>query len=717
MDAAPIDAAVAEARCPDYRSFSPRALVTLLPTVGSVDITVPPEHVVPVSRSADEERGGRGAMFNYRAFALDSRSPGGHGSSHRYLDTTLGFNLDDWIFRSQQSYIQSAGNGIGRWQSAFAQKTFIEQRQVLQAGWITTYSPLFGGIPIQGAQWLPERALALQANVAVTGIAATRARVELSQNGVMLLSTVVPPGPFSINDYPLQNRSIDLNVRLVEDTGTEQKFVVPASSLMLAGSNSTTEGFSLAAGTLWDQSDAGMYRSSPVFAASQGWRLGAFSGVAGGLVARNYASAGGAANVQITPIHAVYAQLLAAHDGERKLTGLRGSAAFTSRVGTDLSFGLSGNLRSRGYRELLATQQLLQPENLNPTQRNQIAVNMAWDLGTLGSLSGGMTREGLAVGDPAYGYNLSWNTHWRNIYFTLGFARSLARDIPLNPADPASLNGRITGNNYFFANLNIPLGWGVTTNSYVRQQRDVTRTGAMVGQRLNERLSYNASVEKVHGPSQNTSTQFSASLLAHYASLSAGMGQGDGRTSFHAQASGGVIATSHGVAFSPYPVQDTYGIVKTGDVAGLRINAPGGPVWSGPGGLAALPSLQPYRESRVEVSANDLPLDVDVDDGAQAVRASRGAVLNMSMRAARVIRWMLTVSTADGALLPAGTSVLRGEEFHTAAAARGRVLVQSRANERIYAELANGQRCEIQGIQLHAQAGDDLFQAGTAVCR
>ena len=116
MDDSPIDATAVEAPCRDYRRFSPRTVVTLLPTVGSVDITVPPEHVMPDPRSADEERGGRGAMFNYRAFALESHSSGGRGSSHRYLDTTLGLNLDDggalMVFRMRD------GEGRAMWASA-----------------------------------------------------------------------------------------------------------------------------------------------------------------------------------------------------------------------------------------------------------------------------------------------------------------------------------------------------------------------------------------------------------------------------------------------------------------------------------------------------------------------------------------------------------------------------------------------------------------------
>ena len=71
MDDSPIEAAAVEAPCRDYRRFSPRTVVTLLPTVGSVDITVPPEHVMPDPRSADEERGGRGD----RQAATELRSP------------------------------------------------------------------------------------------------------------------------------------------------------------------------------------------------------------------------------------------------------------------------------------------------------------------------------------------------------------------------------------------------------------------------------------------------------------------------------------------------------------------------------------------------------------------------------------------------------------------------------------------------------------------
>jgi outer membrane usher protein FimD/PapC len=710
----PIGAVASDGDCPDYRTFSPRSVLALQPDLGAVDIIVPPEHVVPVPRAFRTESAGVGGTLNYRAFALENRVRGGAGSSYRYVDTTVGFNLDDWVLRSQQSYSHNGGSGHWHWQSATAQKTFAAQAQVLQAGWITTQSPLFSGIPLTGVQWFPERALRPQASFAVTGVAATTARVEITQKGVLLLSTVVPPGPFSLSDYLLQDRGTDLQVRVTEQTGAEQRFVVPAASL-LAADMAVPEGLSVAAGTLWDQTDSVGYRHSPVLAASQGWSHDNLSGVAGVLVSRSYLSAGGAGGIGLGP-HSAYVQMLAAHDGEQGVTGAITNGALALRLHREFSVGLSGQLRSRGYRTLQEAQGLVQSPWVLGDARSQVGINVTWDIGGRGSLIAGVIRARDSAGNTAYIYSQSWNAHWRDIYFSVGLAHSSGTPGAARPAATSQPGG----GNYFYANVSLPLGHQATANGYLRQREGTSWAGASISQRLSDTFAYQASAERASGRQQGDNTNLSASLLARYVNLAAGTGRGNGHAGYFGQASGGLVATQQGLAFSPYPVQDTFGTAQTGDVVGVRIETPAGPVWSGPGGLAALPALMPYQESRVEVAGNVLPVDVDADNPSQTVQAGRGAVVNLSMGVKRVRRIVLTVTTAGGGLLPAGSAVLRGaDEFFTAAAAKGRVLLLSGgvSDVPLYAELADGKRCAIQDIQLLPRAQDEIFQTGTATCK
>ena len=64
----------------------------------------------------------------------------------------------------------------------------------------------------------------------VTGIASTpQARVEIRQQGIMVYSTLVPAGPFTLTDIPLRNVTSDLTVTVIETDGSQHSQVVPAS--------------------------------------------------------------------------------------------------------------------------------------------------------------------------------------------------------------------------------------------------------------------------------------------------------------------------------------------------------------------------------------------------------------------------------------------------------------------------------------------------------
>jgi len=719
----------ADEPCPDYRDFSPRTVVVLRPNEGLVELTVPPEDVMPLLRAQGTETGGAGGLFNYRGYAYQSRFGGGQTTNNYYLDTELGFNLDDWIVRARQIY--TAGDSGGRWvsQSAYAQKTFAEQQQVLQAGRTSTINPLYGGIPITGAQWFPERGLRRARSFPINGVAGTRARVEVRQAGVLLVSTVVPPGPFTLTDYPLNNFGVDLQVRVIEETGSEQLITVPASSLLLAADHTQNAGLSVAAGQLWDQASVRRYRQVALASGSYGWSWGPAGGSVGALLAENYASAGVAANWRLAPSASAYGQLLTSHDARRGVNGTQASASLAWLASDTLALGASGNLRTRGFRSLQESASLYQGPILGTGTRSQMGVTASWNLGSLGALSGGVTRQNYFNGDPGYVYSLAWGfTTWRRISVQVGVSHNTSRNYLADPLQPAlgSLNQR-TGN-FAYVNVNIPLDWGVTSTSYARRSNNETRYGTGVDQRVNDMLSYRLNAERVSpagGAATRTETSGSVTVVPRYTSLTLGVSDRQSAgSSYYGELSGSVLGTSEGVGMSPHQVGDTFGGVKTGDVVGLRVDTPQGPVWSGPGGFAAVPYLPAYQESRLETSFKTTDVDVDVDSPLHVLRTGRGAVVNVDMGARQVRRLLLTTVDAQGQLLPSGLPVLRtvkggGDgEYFSATAQGGRILVNRVVDgDAFYVELANGKRCTLQDMQTQPRTDGQLFESGTAVCK
>ena len=712
--------------CPQYTDISPRTVVTLKPLDSAVDI-VTPQEFVQETKPVVSVQGGVGAMLNYRANAMESSFGNSSTSGYRQLDTTAGFNANDWIFRSQQSYsVQQSGNlSTSRLihMGMYGQKTFTEHRQVLQGGRIYVQAPMFGGTPIVGAQWVPESAMVSPSGFAVTGMANSRARVEISQNGVLLHSTVVPSGPFRISGFPINNRSVDLQVKVTEENGSQQTSVVPSASLWLAAEHDAVVGLSVAAGQLWDVSGSGALANTPLLTASQGWYYGdRMSGIAGLQLSTNYVASGVGLNTRLWRSGpSANMQLVASNDITHNRRGTMGSAALGFAASEKLNFGISGNLRSQNYGSLeqAKTLQTIQP-NLNGA-RAQLAGNVSFNAGAIGSFSANMARQYSFNGDLADTYSASWSIPVFRAQLGLTLTHSPARYVSNAISGESTFQPKSSS---IFASLNIPLFEGANSYSSISRTNsggvDSTRRSTSVDQKVNGYFSYRASVDSVESQSgaARTNTSISASMLPKYTTLGLGVSQGGGSSTYYGEASGGVVVHKDGVGFSPSSIQDSFGLVKVGDITGARLNTPGGAVWTGLNGLAAIPSLTPFQKSQIELDTAAFPDGIDVDNGYQSVQAGRGAVLKMNIKVSRVRRLLMKLTRPDGQALPVGTPILRDDgEYVAPVLSGGRVFVGNYVEGQNYvADLGESKQCTFNNIKFVPRVEGEQFERATAQC-
>ena len=140
-----------------------------------------------------------------------------------------GFNLGDWRFRNYSTYNRDQ-YGQGRWQAlqTYAQRDLRSIRgQLLGDG--STPGDLFDSVQFRGVQiasddsMLPDSLSGYAPTI--RGVAQTNARVTVRQNGYIIYSTYVPPGPFALDDlYPTSGGG-DLDVTVTEADGRETRFV------------------------------------------------------------------------------------------------------------------------------------------------------------------------------------------------------------------------------------------------------------------------------------------------------------------------------------------------------------------------------------------------------------------------------------------------------------------------------------------------------------
>ena len=705
--------------CIDFSTVFLQTVVSLDPTNGIVEITTPAENV-EVVKSARVETGGRAALLNYRFSTSQSSYEGAPKSSFTQVDTLAGFNWDDWIVRSQQSYSFQNGQTIGRFSGAFAQKTFVEKKQILQGGLIWTQNPLYSGVPFAGAQWIPEFALNSTAKYPITGVAGTRARVEVKQNGIVLLSTVVPPGPFALTEYQQASLTSDLQVKVTEENGAEQNFVIPSSSLLLAGENLVDNGIYASAGLLWDASASNNIRSIPMVTAAKNWKPSpSINLTMGGLLTPHYASVGAATNTKVDLLGKVnlYGQVIASRDNPDNATGAMGSAAALWSKSDEFQVGVSGNVRTAGYRSVQQAEsgvvQIGAVVASGPYA--QIGTNLRWNSKSVGSFNASLTHQ-TYFGAPA---SNSYSAGWSSAIGAANLSVSFTHNSQNNSANSSA--GRSNSSNSVYASLNMPLGPKTSTSTYVRQASDSgkesTHVSTSLEHKVNDSFTVRVTTEKALSDPGQPDIGISASVIPRYTSLSFGVSSGPGRTSYYAEASGGIVFSSQGLSFSPSAVQDTFGVVKLGDVAGIMLQTSSGNVWSGYNGLAAVPGLSPFQDSRVEIDGSSLSAEVDVEQGAQVVRAGRGAFVDMAMKVTKVRRVLLTVTYKED-VLPAGMAIVRDQNnFFTMSSKNGFVMMTDWKDEEKYsAQLSDDKSCTFKNIQMKPRVTGDFFERGTAVC-
>jgi outer membrane usher protein FimD/PapC len=666
------------------------AQVRLDPGQQQVSLIVPTDWLLPrqpLQRSWVS--GGTAGLLNYDALVVAS-SANGQSSQFRNLGTELGFNAGDWVVRSRQNY--TSFDGVERFEHLYTQASHTVERYqaTLQLGQLNMNSPLFAGEPFTGIQILPETALArrhqqgLGGGAQVEGLAFSPSRVEVRQSGVLIHTTVVPAGPFTLRDLPLLSHQLELEVSVFEESGEQRQMRVPAANLRPA-SVGAEPGYGLSAGKVRRFSFDD--RPAPTFvAASKDWQWAPATRFSTGLMgASDYQSVGWGVQHALAPgVVASFQQLSSrAPDAAR---GQEQQATFSSTLGLGWSGSVTLSQRNEGFRTLADTGQALPANDFYGRAERQWGASLSHSSATWGSFIGTLSRYAIDEQEDRSRISAAWSRVFSGANLSLSVQRESGGNRP---------GARGTG---AYVTLGLPLGRNRHVNAYSRydDQRG-QRNGASYNQQVSDTLGYRLGAER----SDRGQTDFNGrvSALARYTSVDLGYARsGAGSSSYDLSLRGGVALHEEGLTASPYPLRDTFGLLKVGDAAGIKVSTPQGPVWTDGGGRAVAASLPAYQASRIEIDTVSLPRNVDVFNGYQEVEAGRGAVPRLDFSVASVRRLMLHIRTVEGDWVPKGASV-HGEqgEYLTSVVDAGLVyLADAPDNVRLQVMLPDHPPCQVE---------------------
>lgn len=701
-----------EDTCPNYQQGSPDTVVTLSPEQWRVDLVVPQEALQ--SRDSLDlrgvETGGTSASLNYQAQTTANRYS---GSTNRSTLSTLeaGINTHDWLFRSHHILSGHGESWSHNTLYSYVQHTFVPLQRIFQAGEINASQSLLAVPSITGAQLFTDSGLTGQGSgIEVRGLAQSeQARVEVRQGGRVIATTIVPAGPFTLTDVPATTRNLPLEVSVTEQNGQVFAFTVPAADLQQLTNQPI--GWSVAMGSV--SSDAVGEEPNPwLLTASQGWRMSGHSTLDGSaLLSPDYQASAVAINYFPNPRIALSAQGTVATEQYTQNQGAKGNLSANINTSEATSINAAISESTSGYREML--------DALNQSDiysNGSYSLGGSWTHPMIGNLS---LNYSLSRLQGQSGYPQSLNLNWSKTLQVVN-QRNINLSAYWQHQSSTNNNTSATRNeDIFYFQVSFPLG-GQRIAASVRNQGNQTFSRLQTSGQVNEDMGYSLSAGRAMHSGDNT---FSGSLSnnLHYTQLNTFANNSGQSIGYGASLNGGLAVNREGLLFSPYPIQDTYGVVSlNARKAGVKMSTPQGTVWTDYRGKALLPGLQPWKTSRIEVDVNSLPQDVDLTNGTQHVRAGRGAVSFIDVEMSSTRRVLLTIRMPDGGLLPKGRAVMdQDNNYVTNTLENGQVFLNQTGNDDVlYVVDDLGQRtCELYFHLPDVAKAGGLYEEINGECR
>jgi outer membrane usher protein len=610
-----------------------------------------------------------------------------------------GFNFGDWRFRHFSTYNRGL-DGKSRWQgiSTYVQRDLASINGRLLIGDGNTPGNFFDSLPFRGVQLSSDDAMLPDSQQGyaptIRGVAQTNARVTVRQNGYVIYSTFVAPGPFVIDDlYPTAS-SGDLEVTVAEADGRQTRYTQAFSAVPTL----------LREGTWRYSATIGKYRnnydgstvpggrpslSQPVFMqATLARGLGNEFSLYGGLLMANmYQSLLAGVGKNLRDFGAVSVDLSAARTTDRTpINGVKTYDGQSVRFLYSKAFLTSGtNFRVAGYRYSTSGyrtfQEAVQMQDLRPfesfnSRRNEVRFEVSQQIGDLGTVFASARQQSY------------WGTSAKDRLVQLGYSgnyRQFGYSVFYNYT--TSLNRPAVRQVMF--TLSIPLGdtrasaqYAVTRDSTGRVNQQASVYGSAFD---DSRLTYNVTAGAAN-QGGGSSGSASASYLSQVGRFDVGHSQGRGYGQSTFGVSGGVLIHGGGVTMSQ-PLGETVALVQAPKAAGVGFESQPGVAtdWTG---NAIIPNLTPYRLNRLAIRTGDLGDTVEVKNAATEVVPTRGAVVVAKFETSVGFRLLMVLTDRKGRVLPLGSKIENeagqevgivgpdGQAFVTGAGSSGQLTVR-----------------------------------------
>ncbi len=617
-------------------------------------VALRPKDEIPIERWDD---GITAFLLNYMANSSETtyRQNGEQQHSH-YIQLYPGFNIGAWRIRNATSWSQSGDTG-GKWQSSYIYATRGLYRLKSRVTLGESYTPgdFFDSVPFTGVM-LGDDANMLPSNQrdfmpVVRGIARSQARVEVRQNGYLVYSTVVSPGPFELTDMLPSHSEGDLHVTVLESNGATQQFTVPY----------TVPAIALRKGRLRYNLMAGRYRpanvdveTTPIAQATVAyglpWNLTAF---VGGQWSPHYQATTAGMGGMLGDYGALSSSITQASSEYRQQQPVKGQAwevRYNKTLqASDTSFSVVNSQYSTAdFRSLSDVLQSYRRHDgsrrdwhSNPL-RNQTSVVVGQSLGQFGYLNLNWSRQNYrdAPASSSWGIQYSFNTG--DLNWSLDWTQNQYRD---NRDRLLSLS------------VSMPLGRERDTYAAYRMTSSDNSKDhelSLYGHAFDNRLSWNVRQTERYAQFHSGENSGSLGLDWHgsYGDIGGNYYYNPTMRQISANVSGGAVIHRHGLTLGPQ-INGTAALVEVPGVSGVSTSEDRR-LKTDFRGYSIVPSIFPYQEHDISLETTDLPQDAEVTKTDAKVLPTEGAIVRASFNPQIGARALMTIKRANGETIPFG---------------------------------------------------------------
>ncbi|RMV71392.1 Outer membrane usher protein fimD [Pseudomonas caricapapayae] len=605
------------------------------------------------------DQGETAGFINYNANGSRRRNKDLHADQY-YLGLRNGLNLGAWRLRNESSLVGGSDRSwLYRSNRTFAQRDITSLKSQLTVGETFSDSQVFDSVRFKGAALASDDGMLSDSERAyapvIRGIAETNATVEVRQNGFLLYSGSVSPGPFEISDIYPSGSNGDLSVSVIEADGRVRTFTQAYASLPIMVPSGSLR-YSLAVGQVDSNDDLqaspGFVGAALIYGLSE--RITGFGGLQ---LAEDYQAGNIGAGVN-TGLGAVSLDITrsVSQTDRQSLSGqsLRIRYANTLDV-TDTTLAVAGyRYSTEAYRTL--------SQHVSDTdpQRRAFSAGLARDRLELSvtqivpsqaaslSLTASEQRYWNLPGKTRQLY-LSYNAAWRSVNYSLSVERN----------EDFGRNGQASTDNRVALSVTLPLGSSpgssrLSFNAVRDSTGEYNAQAGLNGQVLGDRDTFYS----VQAGRDSSSGGFGAgkiSTTSGFGRFEAGYSQGQDYDAFSLSAAGSLVAHAGGLNLGQ-ALGETFALIQVPDVSGARLKSFSNVETAG-NGYAILPYAQPYRTNWVSLDTRQLGADIDLENAITQVVPRRGAMPVVRFKAVVGRRVQFELVRFDGSKLPLGASV------------------------------------------------------------